>query len=232
MLSPEPLSLPEALTLCRDSLNMTYRLQGDDRHAVYPLLDALGGAVAADQPASLCKAGCSACCAQHKAFFRIFRSEWEPIEQALRARGEQLLGAFLRHFYEVYGPYLPALEQWQLRLDRDDAARPVREEFPVDCPLLEDHRCSVYADRPSICRAFGLFGLSTTAQDGKIYACLEQQDALAPETGHSSPTALLPSFTPFYKRVELLCHGEDKRLIPLWIARTFPRDGLSAWLAD
>lgn len=237
--------LGEALDLCRRYLNLTTGPMGFGPLAVYNLLDTLADAIKAKYPQSLCKSGCSGCCQQHRAFIRIHRIEWEPMAGAIAAWEPERRDVFLARFWAVHGPYLPTYEAWQAKLDEADRVQaprpnPVRDEFPIDCPMLEDQRCQVYAERPAICRAFGHFGLSSTATDGKIYACADQQEVLAPE-GHrrhsdGKLTVPLPSFTPFYRRLEELAGHKapatpdepskapgDLLLIALWVARTFPR---------
>jgi uncharacterized protein len=77
-----------------------------------------------------CAEGCSACC---EARFSVFAVEAAPIRQALARLGQSD----------------PAL---RARI-RDQADDPAHQHH---CALLVDARCTVYAERPLICRSHGL----------------------------------------------------------------------------
>lgn len=217
--------MARAMRFAREHLGSTDNLgRSGDEADVYAVIEELASGVRAAYPASKCAAGCSACCALHKALFRIYRSEWETIhDYMLQAWDAARLDAFVRRFWTVMRPHLPFLEHIQAVMDQGRRVRPEFEALPVDCPFLEDRKCSVYPARAAICRGFGYFQLRP--EDGgdlEIYACNAQRAALR-EQPASEPRAGLPVFNTVYRQVERLCEGESKRLIPLWIARTFPQ---------
>ncbi len=206
---------------------------GDERD-LYGVIELLAGGVKAAHPGSSCQAGCSACCSLHKALFRIFRSEWDAIfDHVLETWPGDRIASFARRFWTETGPYLPFLERIQRRMDAGERVRPPRADLPIDCGFLEADRCSVYPVRAAICRGFGYFGLRRSADDLdgdappngdlpglEIYSCNQQREALAHR--EIGPRVQLPVFNTVYSRLESLCDGQEKRLIPLWIARSFP----------
>jgi hypothetical protein len=101
-------------------------------------VDAHFAAALERSPAAMaCRAGCDACC---RVRFGVFEIEAEPIRAALA------------------------------RIGREDPARRERIRRQVDtahCALLVDGRCSVYAERPLICRSQGL----PLAVDGRLDWC-------------------------------------------------------------
>lgn len=207
---------------------------GDERD-LYGVIELLAGGVKAAHPASACQAGCSACCSLHKALFRIFRSEWDAIfDHVLETWPSERIAAFSRRFWAETGPYLPLLERIQRQMDGGERIRPPRSELPIDCAFLAEDRCSVYPVRAAICRGFGYFGLRRSADDPdgdppgsnelpglEIYSCNLQREALAQRP--PGPRIQLPVFNTVYGRLETLCDGQEKRLIPLWIARSLPK---------
>lgn len=214
-----------AMQFARKHLAATDNLgRSGDEADVYTVIEELAAGVRASYPGSKCEAGCSACCAMHKALFRIFRSEWETVHDFILESWEAArVAAFVSRFWTTVGPHLPFLERIQARMDQGERMRPEFEELPVDCPFLEDKRCSVYPARAAICRGFGYFHLRPDdGGDLEIYACNMQRAELRDLPG-SEPRAGLPVFNTVYKQVENICEGDAKKLIPLWIARTFPR---------
>lgn len=98
-------------------------------------------AVARSPAAFTCGEGCAACC---HARFSVFAVEAAPIAAALaRLAAED-----------------PALRA-RIRRQADDPAHADR------CALLVDDRCSVYGERPLICRSHGLPVLA----DGRVDHC-------------------------------------------------------------
>ena len=105
-------------------------------------VDAHFAAAVARTPAAFnCTAGCAACC---HARFSVFAVEAAPIQGALA----RLAGAD------------PAVRA-RVRDQADDPAHADR------CALLVDDRCSIYAERPLICRSHGLPVLAEPALAGE-----------------------------------------------------------------
>lgn len=220
----DPAPMAEAMALARSRLPRTDNLgRSGDHRDLYGAIELLTRGVVASHPQSLCAAGCSACCSLHKALFRIFRSEWDVIfDHILETWAPERIEAFTERFWAITGPYLPLLEGIQRRMEQGERVRPSREDLPIDCAFLEGGLCGVYPARAAICRGFGHFGLRP--EDGgplEIYSCNMQREALKAETG--GPRIALPVFNGVYARLETLCDGDDKKLIPLWIAASFPR---------
>ncbi|HEY8503860.1 MAG TPA: YkgJ family cysteine cluster protein [Gemmataceae bacterium] len=106
-----------------------------------------------------CRKGCSACCraqpvpvtpAEAYALWRLVEAMPEPRRSEVRRRFEANAGrleeAGLRAFY--------------LKRDREitaDEARDIARNYfnlGLVCPFLEDDACSIYADRPFVCRQY------------------------------------------------------------------------------
>jgi Fe-S-cluster containining protein len=223
-----PLRMPEAMRTVRRALPEASNLgRSRDEADVYALIDHVAAAVQADFPRSLCASGCGHCCELHRALIRVYRSEWDLVHDHLIAtRTERELEALVRDFWERFPPYLPLLEACQEALDRGERLKPTPADLPLACPLLDAAgACSVYPVRPAICRGYGLFELEREGYPA-IFACGAQRDALDAQLDQGDGLKLrLPSFSPLYQRVADCCEDEPKRLIPLWFARTFPKNG-------
>ncbi len=110
----------------------------------------------------LCRAGCSHCCKQGAVFAvtLVEAVQWSmavgalPDEQREHARADaaSLLEQQHKTFEDVEGsPDVPGRRDEALfssRITRLNASGPA-------CPLLFDDLCSVYEDRPLLCRAYG-----------------------------------------------------------------------------
>ena len=131
--------------------------------AVYRLFHERGDAFkAAGGNPHLCRAGCSHCC-KSGAVFAVTLAEavlWSlaveglPTAQRQRSRRDAtgLLERQRRVFAEVDGPVDVPGERDEVlfssRISSLNASGPA-------CPLLVDDLCSVYEDRPLLCRAYG-----------------------------------------------------------------------------
>ena len=88
-----------------------------------------------------CSEGCSSCCTA----ITLFPVEAAALNAALEA--------------------LPDAQQAAIRRHVDERAGGER------CPLLEDHRCLLYAARPLICRTHGLPIIYTEGSERKVDCC-------------------------------------------------------------
>ncbi len=113
-----------------------------------------------------CGPGCSACCGQ---FFQITEIEAAEVSQAVTQlpsdqaeRMRERAQAYLARRAQMIasGPESPA-EAWGSL--PPPGAR-------LDCPALEQGRCSIYEHRPVICRKFGM-PLWNPDKPGRVYAC-------------------------------------------------------------
>lgn len=196
---------------------------GDARNA-YVVLDRVVEELQRTFPESVCGPGCGRCCRMHRALIRVYRSEWEPVFDLLLSWPQARLEALIQEFYRVCGPHLPQLHLLQQELDRGERPKVLEAELPVSCPLLVDGSCSVYPVRPAICRGYGHFELTNGPGDRtEIFACPAQREVLEAQLQPAEGLKLrLPSFNPFYQAISEVCEGEEKWLLPLWFARSFP----------
>ncbi len=161
-----PATIPAELTL-PGGTTVTLALPAGDvtAEALLPALRALVDAymasvkrtaTEADQPVT-CRAGCAACCRQ---YVPVSDVEARALASLVEAMPEPRRATIEARFAEA-----------RRRLDEADATepmlatpRPVGEEalrllnvyhrLDVACPFLEDEACSIYADRPLICREY------------------------------------------------------------------------------
>lgn len=119
-------------------------------------------AASGDNP-HLCRAGCSHCC-RSGAFFAVTLAEAIGLTDAVHqldatmrstvvTRAERLLAVQRERFSEVTGDAdAPGRRDETLFTSR--VAHVNRTDHPT-CPLLEADLCTVYSDRPFLCRAYG-----------------------------------------------------------------------------
>lgn len=130
-------------------------------HVLQSLADALVGlaaerSAAAGKPPS-CRAGCAACCRQ---LVPISRTEARRIAAVVAALPEPRRGAVYARFDDARSRLAAAglLDRLRDSASMTKAqAQPLGEAYfraGVPCPLLEDDACSIYPDRPLICREY------------------------------------------------------------------------------
>jgi Fe-S-cluster containining protein len=101
-----------------------------------------------------CSEGCSSCCTA----ITLFPVEAAALNAALEVLPEARRAAILRHVAEHAGG--------------------------ERCPLLEDHRCLLYAARPIICRTHGLPIIYSEGAERKADCCpLNLMDGAQPVSG-------------------------------------------------
>jgi Fe-S-cluster containining protein len=131
---------------------------------VYRTFDQRGAAFAATgRNPHLCRAGCSHCC-RSGALFAVTLAEAVRLTQAVAAMraevatvvlsgAERLLAVQQAHLAVADGgPDRPGERQEEVFAAR--VADINRTAHPA-CPLLVDDLCSIYGDRPFLCRAYG-----------------------------------------------------------------------------
>lgn len=123
-----------------------------------------------------CKPGCSYCC--------TLRIEVVAPEVFLLAR----------HLKNLPAPSLATLIE-KLKTHAQSAKGVRMEEFFLQCPLLEDGKCSVYAIRPTMCRKY--FSMD-------VEAC-KKPDASAPEDDEMvmKASAMIYGTSQAYERAKL-----------------------------
>ena len=102
-----------------------------------------------------CKSGCAACCRhmalisdiEARALAAVVAQMPEPRRSIVRARF-----AAARQRMEEAGLAEPARHVDHLPPDHLKALATAYFRLGIDCPFLEDERCSVYDDRPLVCR--------------------------------------------------------------------------------
>lgn len=218
--------LQEALREAREALQEVDNVgRTADAHNAYVVVDRVVDELRRAFPESMCGPGCGRCCRMHRALIRVYRSEWEPVFDHLLSWPKERREALIGDFYQAYDPYLERLYALQEAIDRGQRPTVTEADLPVSCPLLVQGSCAIYPVRPAICRGYGHFELTNGPGDRtEIFACPAQRDVLEaqlqPEEGLK---VRLPSFNPFYQAVSRVCAGEEKRLIPVWFACSFPR---------
>jgi Fe-S-cluster containining protein len=116
---------------------------------------AIRGAESVGRPVS-CRAGCAACCRQ---MVLISETEARQLHDLVEALPEPRRSEIRARFAAA----LQRLEQADLRgaLDAPESYQPGMSELGlayfrlrIDCPFLEDERCTIYEDRPLACREY------------------------------------------------------------------------------
>ena len=107
-----------------------------------------------------CCAGCDACCSQ---LVPISPVEARHLEQTVAAMPEPEQSAVRKRFTEAIARLQEAgmLEQLEDVMDANNVEATERQRIGDDyfqvglaCPFLEEGNCSIYADRPLICREY------------------------------------------------------------------------------
>ena len=141
-----------------------FRSALDELGSVYEQFSARGDSYKADgRNPHLCRAGCSHCC-KSGAVFAVTLAEavrWsmaiEALPASLRGRVRQQGAGLLERQQQVFAedegdrdtPGCRDETLFSARVSRLNQASPA-------CPLLVEELCSVYDDRPLLCRAYGL----------------------------------------------------------------------------
>lgn len=229
---PDPVAA--ALAEARQSVERVDNMgQSRDERDLYVQLDRLSAAVTRGFPESLCFAGCGRCCRYPTAFFDLHREEWELIRQHFETHwSPQRQQAFIARFWIEHGPWLWVVRFFELFLRWQIPVFPTRRSLPLQCPFLEDERCSVWEVRPFPCRTYGQFlAHLTRGSEPYLYACDEQRNALEAAVARRSPAVMLPDLGPFLRlqyrlaksRRFLSLSANRMRTIAGWVARTYPR---------
>lgn len=229
---PDPGPLAVAMEEVRVALPMADNLgrSGDERD-LYALVDKLAAGVKEAYPESLCKAGCSGCCRYPEALFTATAREWEVIlDHVQREWPTERIVRFVRRFWESHGRHMRRLEaaEWLMEFPLPLSFNPKRAAFPLECPFLEDDKCTVYSVRPVYCRSFGSFTYKHFWKpEPVVYGCEDQSDKLEP-LAELPGRPRIPRFNPLLARRYALSKGGKRRLLAVWIARQWSRK----WLAS
>ncbi len=193
---------------------------------LYGLIGLLGEVVEDRHACMRCDEGCSDCCGQLPL---VTFAEWRLLHGWMLANltAEERREAVGRceKFLEDESTVLP---RW-LRLGGMDLESSAAMEYIDDifgneatpCPLLVDGRCSVYAARPLVCRAYGR--MMRTEED-TLY-CQRIADKLVPYEKEKGEF-FLPVYRPYQDRSYALDgEGSYFTLIAIWILSHRDADG-------
>lgn len=166
-------------------------------------------AVAADAKAGhsvSCRKGCTACCKQ---IIPLSPAEAWMIADLVRSLPLERRGRLLGRFQSIRGRLEEVGFGDRYRQTRstseDTAAMSVEyQRLDLPCPFLDDDACSIYPNRPTICREF----LATTPASH----CAE------PGEKPVRTVPLAASFTACLSKVSAMAMGGEPQVIPLSLA--------------
>ena len=124
-----------------------------------------------------CRAGCSACC--HQIVYMSLAEAWDIVE---------------KHYVAIAGMRATLTEISQRLLSNADNFA----YFGTPCPLLKNDRCSIYAERPIVCRTHNVASPPERCQDARDTVMrydlrdLEARAAAAVMHASAQPHSLLP----------------------------------------
>ena len=187
-----------------------------DYFDLYWLLDYLSFAVDQAYPAHPCRQGCSECC--HNQVFRVTEAEWRVAREGLLQLDPTQREGILARAETVYGPFREAMEAlaaaWTAG-ERPDPA--LHRDSPKTCPALEDGRCSIYAERPAICRAYGYFSAQVEGRPS-LLICHQRGPAWVEALEAEGVTDLaMPNWNPVQRQLNQLNASGVIKPLPLWL---------------
>lgn len=189
---------------------------GDTRDLYY-LLDYLCFAVDRAYPEIPCAKGCSHCC--HNQLFRVSEAEWATARDGLLALPEATRLAILDQAKAMYAAHRADLEA-MAQAWTHGTATPVEavQRAPKSCPALIAGRCSIYADRPGICRGYGYFS-ANVAESASLLICKQEGPAWIRALEESGVDQLpMPNWNPVQRRLEAISGpGGAIKPLPLWL---------------
>lgn len=187
-----------------------------DWRDLYYVLDYLCFAVERAYPEIPCTRGCSHCC--HNQVFRVSRVEWEAVREGLNALPPERRAAALSRAEAMYGPHRAALEGLADHWTRKEPApAELHQSAPKSCPMLEDGRCSVYANRPGICRGYGYFSATVGGANSLLICQQEGPDWVSHLEAAAVDVLPMPNWNPVQRHLEALNDGGPIKPLPLWL---------------
>lgn len=187
-----------------------------DQADLYWIIDYLSFAVEQAHPANPCAQGCSDCC--HNQVFRVTAPEWDVARTGLLALAAEQRARIVQRTEAVYGPFRPALEALATAWSAGERPDPAwHQNTPKTCPALENGRCSIYAERPAICRAYGYFSAQV---DGKpsLLICHQRGPAWVEALeGEGVTDFAMPNWNPIQRKLNELNDSGLIKPLPLWL---------------
>ncbi|HEY9722605.1 MAG TPA: YkgJ family cysteine cluster protein [Oscillatoriaceae cyanobacterium] len=186
--------------------------ESDDARDLYYLIDYMSFAVKQTYPQIPCFKGCSHCC--RKYVFRVTELEWRRVRAGLDALAPEVRAETLARNRRLYGHRREELEAagraWS-------SGETITRELTEDCPMLVGGRCSVYDDRPAICRAYGYSSAEVNGV-AKLLICKEETEEWfrqmeAPDV----PPFPMPRWNPIHRKLEALNGIAAIKPLPLWL---------------
>ena len=162
-----------------------------------------------------CCAGCDACCSQ---LVPISPVEARHLEQTVAAMPEPKQSAIRKRFTEAIARLQEEgmLEQLEAVMDADNVEATERQRIGDDyfrvglpCPFLEEGSCSIYADRPLLCRAYMVTSPAVHCQSP------------TPETIDMLPLAAKSARALIAMGAERSSNSSQRRWLPLPLALRF-----------
>jgi Fe-S-cluster containining protein len=190
--------------------------QSGDERDLYYLLDYLSFAVERAYPEIPCGQGCSYCC--NNQVFRVTDLEWQTLKSGLLALDEsQRAGVFARARAE-FGAHREALEQMATLWSAHERVEPdLHRSTPKGCPMLVEGRCSVYEDRPAICRGYGYFS-ATIEGTASLLICQQLgPDWIRQLENAGIEQVPMPNWNPVQRQLEQLNGQGAIKPLPLWL---------------
>lgn len=194
-----------------DNLGVT-----DDWRDLYHLLDYLCFAVDSAYPEIPCSKGCSHCC--NNQLFRVTEAEWHVVRRGLAKMTEETRGAVFASVNALYGSQREVLEQMAAQWSRGELLPAgLANQVASHCPLLVEGRCSVYGDRPGICRGYGYFS-ATVQGTSSLLICKQFGPGWIQHLEASGVDQLpMPNWNPVQRKLEALSGGGSIKPLPLWL---------------
>lgn len=154
-----------------------------------------------------CKAGCC-----HHAAFLVSEVEWNEIWANLRKIPQKQLDYYTHRAWDLFVDYLRPGMQAGMSL-KDICLEVATKPFP--CPLLDlkTSLCTIYDDRPILCRTFGNY---LDAKNKTTFYSETVAEAIAERRKETGEQITLPDFEVVRQEMSKVIGGRVAP-IPLWL---------------
>jgi Fe-S-cluster containining protein len=191
-------------------------VSGDPRD-LYWLIDYMAFAVDRAYAGHPCGRGCSDCCRNQ--LFRVSEPEWARLSEGLRAAPEAVRAGILGRARATFGPHREVLEALAAAWTAGERPDPAwHQAAPRVCPVLgDDGRCSLYDERPAICRAFGAFSATVEGATSVLICHQHGPGFFEGLEREGVADVTLPNWNPVQRRLQALAPGGMIKPLPLWL---------------